>query len=380
MAGLPESDAAPTQVGDSRPSDGRSWANRMIEDIIDAGRPIIDAHHHLWDWPDSRYLLEDILSDTASGHNIVGTVYVQCRAMYRANGPKKMRVIGETEFANGVAAMSASGRYGSTRVNAAILTHADLLLGSHVEPILEAHMRVGGERFRGVRYILAWDPDERLRVANYNVLPSVAADARFRAGFACLGKLGLRFEAFLFHPQLPELIDLARAYPNVGIILNHVGTPLRIGPYAGREDSVFDDWSRSIRSLAACPNVTVKLGGLSLHWVGFPFDANRSQPSSEELASAWRPFIETCIEAFGTRRCMFESNFPPDRAGTNYPTLWNAFKKISAAASEDEKDQLFLSTAARVYDIDVTTLDLRAKAAASRSLATNSPDGPGHDS
>ena len=235
----------------------------------------------------------------AAGHNIVATVFVQARAMYRAAGPVEMRPVGETEFVNGVAAMSASGIYGKTRVCAGIVGHADLTLGSRVEPVLAAHIRAGGDRFRGIRHITAWDADESVRNPAYSPPPNLLADQTFREGFAVLGRLGLSFDAWLYHPQIDELTELARAFPETRIVLNHVGGPIGIGAYAGKRKEVFAAWAASIKALAACPNVYVKLGGLGMRMGGFGFHEEAEPPSSETLAAAWRPYVETCIEAFG---------------------------------------------------------------------------------
>lgn len=321
------------------------------EEILAPDQPIIDAHHHLWDRPGSRYLLEEYLRDCGSGHRILASVYVQARSMYRAGGPPERQVLGETEFANGIAAMSASGGYGPTRVCAAIVGQADLLLGAAVQPILEEHIRLGGGRFRGIRSITVWDADSRLCVPGYAVDKGILADPRFREGFACLGRLGLSFDALVLHPQLPDLAALAAAHPDVPIVLNHMGIPVRIGPYAGHDAEVFASWRQGLRAAARCPNLVVKLGGLSLPWMGLPFTAAEQAPSAV-LAEAWRPYIETCLEIFGAERCLFESNFLPDRAGTDYALLWNAFKRIVQGASAAERDSLFFGTAARTYRIE----------------------------
>jgi L-fuconolactonase len=327
-------------------------SSNYSEPIIDPLRPIIDAHHHLWSRPGSRYLLDELLEDTNSGHNIVATVFIQCQSMYKATGPSEKRPIGETEFVNGIAAMSASGGFGPTKVCAGIVGYADLMLGSAVEPVLDDHLRAGGGRFRGVRYLSIWDEDEGVRYKGYPIEAHLALDPKFREGVSCLGRMNLSFDAIVLHPQLSEVIALADACPDVTIILNHVGIPLHIGRFSGRNAEVMVQWGRDIRELAKRPNVIVKLGGLSLHWVGLGFDRKVSQPSSETLAQAWRPYIETCIEAFGVGRCMFQSNFPVDAVSTSYPVLWNAFKRLAQNASEHEKNSLFSLTAAKAYRLD----------------------------
>src|SRR2546423_220423 len=281
------------------------WLDRCKEPILEPELPIIDPHHHLWDRPGWRYLLDELLADTGTGHNIIATVFVQARAMHRATGPEEMRPVGETEFINGVAAMSASGIYGKTSHCAGIVGHADLTLGSRVEPVLAALIRAGGDRFRGIRHITAWDGDESIRNPAYSPPPNLLADKSFREGFAVLGRLGLSFDAWLYHPQIDELADLARAFPQTRIVLNHVGGPIGIGAYAGKRKEVATAWAASIKALAACPNVCVKVGGLGMRMGGFGFHEPAEPPSSETLAAAWRPYVETCIEAFGPARCMF---------------------------------------------------------------------------
>ncbi|HWM48476.1 MAG TPA: amidohydrolase family protein [Xanthobacteraceae bacterium] len=322
-----------------------AWLALRDEDVIEPALPIIDPHHHLWD-RDNRYLFHDLLDDTGSGHNVRATVYIQCRSMYRANGSEALAPVGETEFVNGVAAMSASGHYGDMRACAGIVGHADLRLGARVRDVLEAHM-AASSRFRGIRYSTPWDEDVRLTP----VRPpqGIMADATWREGFGQLAPLGLSYDALLFHTQLGELADLARAFPQTTIVLNHVGCPIGIGPYANRRDEVFAAWRASIGALARCENVVVKLGGLGMHVFGFRFDKRPDPPLSAELADAWRPYVDVCIEAFGPRRAMFESNFPVDKISCSYKVIWNALKRLASGYRADEKAALFHDTAARVY-------------------------------
>lgn len=331
----------------------QEWLSRWHEEILEPDLPIVDPHHHLWDRPGWRYLLDELLDDLNSGHHIVATVFIQCRSMHRADGPEEMRPVGETEFVNGVAAMSASGGYGPARVCAGIVSQADLRLGARVQEVLEAHIQAGGGRFRGIRHIVAWDADASTLNPGNSAPPALLADPSFRAGFARLAPLGLSFEAWLYHPQIPELTDLACAFPDTQIVLNHVGGPLGIGAYAGRRDEVFANWRTAISDLAECPNVSVKVGGLGMRINGFGFEEAPEPPSSEALATAWRSYVETCLEAFGTSRCMFESNFPVDKGSYPYAAYWNACKRLTRGASDDEKADLFRETAARFYRLDV---------------------------
>lgn len=348
------------------------------EPIIDPSRPIIDPHHHLWFVPTDalnsmdlkggksvaalgriyqkqpKYLLEDLLVDLGSGHNVQATVFIQVHAMYRRSGPEAMRSVGEVEFANGMAAMAASGAFGEALICAGIVGGVDLLMGNSVLDVLTAHIAAGGGRYRGIRSLgVAYDealPD--LNSALHS-RPGVHGDPRFREGFRHLTTLGLSYDAFLLEPQLPELLDLARSFPGTQIVVNHVGTPIGFGPYEHRHKERFPFWSKAIRDLAGCENVVVKLGGLGNPLCGLPSSTASSPPTSAELAKEWGPYIEQCIESFGASRCMFESNSPVDTVTAPYPVIWNAFKRIVSGASEDEKASLFFETAARVYRIDV---------------------------
>jgi L-fuconolactonase len=337
-------------------NDLRTWlAKRPAEAALEPDLPVIDPHHHFWDTPQrGTYFLPDLLSDIGGGHNIVSTVFLECQAMYRKSGPREMAPVGEVEFVNGIAAMSASGTYGSCRVAEAIIGHADLTIGARVRDVLEAQIKVGGGRFRGIRYGVSWDASpEIMKHSSRIVPPGLTSDPTFRQGLAQLAPLGLSFESWQYHPQLPAAIDLARAFPETTFILNHVGGVLGVGPYSGRRAEILAGWRKDINELAKCPNVNVKLGGVGMTSFGFDFHERDVPPSSEELAAAWRQYVEPCIEAFGVNRCMFESNFPPDKQSCGYTELWNAFKRITAGASAAEKTALYSGTAARVYKLTV---------------------------
>jgi len=330
----------------------------MPEAIIEPDLPIIDPHHHLWDrrpvkhlLPDppthpfehishrkGHYLLDQLLEDTGSGHNIVATVYLECRSMYRADGPTEMKPVGETEFVNGVAAMAASGLYGTTLACAGVVGTAELLLGADVGRVLDAHLAAGGARFKGIRRSTSYDADAGV-LGPLNRSPAgVMMEKAFREGFAELGKRGL-----------PELIDLAQQFPDTPIVLDHVGTPLGVASYAGKLPERFPIWRENIRELAKSENVHVKLGGLAMPFCNFPSMLSEKRAPAQQLAQEWGPYIETCIEAFGPKRAMFESNFPVDEVSCDYPTLWNALKLSVTGASKDEKHELFFGTANRFY-------------------------------
>jgi len=343
----------------------------MPEQILEPELPIVDPHHHLWDRPQAilgalpdtghgfidilknipRYLFDELLKDLKSGHNIRGTIYMECGAMYRADGPQELKCVGETEFVNGVAAMSASCIYGEVRACAGIVGHVDLRIGADtVEDVLRSHIAAGHGRFRGIRQSASFDEDANvLGPLSGRNTAGLYLDPKFREGFAVLHKLGLSFDAWLLEPQLPELIDLARDFPETVIVLDHVGTPLGIGRYEGKRDERFGAWKDSIQTLAKCPNVVVKVGGLPMPFAGWKKRMHEADPPSEVLAQQWKPYVEATIEAFGANRCMFESNFPVDRFGCDYASLWNAFKRLAKGASTDEKTALFSGTAKRVY-------------------------------
>jgi predicted TIM-barrel fold metal-dependent hydrolase len=301
-------------------ADLQAWlAKRPPETALEPALPIIDPHHHLWDTPvRGLYFLPELLADIGGGHNIVSTVFLECQSMFRADGPQEMRPVGEVEFVNGTAALSASGQYGKTRVCEAIVGWADLMLGAKVREVLQAEIAAGGGRFRGVRYGTSYDEGVAGKFVSRTMAPHRLLDAKFREGFAELAKLGLTFDSWHFHPQLQDLVDLARAFPNQTIIVDHVGGVLGVGQYAGKSAEVIPAWKKSVQELAKCPNVNVKLGGLGMTSFGFGLHEREMPPSSQELADTWRPYIETCIEAFGPERCMFESNFPPDKQSCGY--------------------------------------------------------------
>ena len=343
------------------------------EPILEPDLPIVDPHHHLWDRPAAliaalpppkhgfehvirkvpRYLFDELLADMRRGHNVVATVYMECGSMYRADGPAALKPVGETEFVNGVAAMSASNLYGPIRACAGIVGMADCRLGEAVTEVLEAHIAAGGGRFRGIRQSCSADEDPEVLGPLHRPGGGLYLQEDFRRGFGQLARLGLSFDAWLLEPQLPDLIDLARAFPDTTIVLDHVGTPLGIGRYQGRREERFPIWRDAIRELAKSPKVQVKLGGLAMVFPGFSSFLSDPPASSEQLAAEWKPYVETCIEAFGVERCMFESNFPVDIGSCTYDVLWNAFKVLARGCSPTEKTALFSGTATKVYRLEL---------------------------
>lgn len=334
------------------------WFSKTCEKAIDPDLPICDAHHHLWDfrgrgpvgWQD-RYLLEDILEDTNTGHDIQSTVFVECMAMLRFDGPKEMKPVGETEFVNGIAAQSASGLYSKSKIAAAIVGFADLSLGESVRPVLEAHITAGGSRFRGVRVAAGWDSSPEIANSHRNPKQNLYLSTEFRRGFAQLAPLGLSFDAWLFHPQLEDITDLARSFSETDIVVNHCGGPIGAGPYKTNQNEAIEQWRSGLRKLATCPNVKMKLGGLLMDLNGFDWQSADHAPSSLQLLEATKDYYEYVIELFGTNRCMFESNFPVDKVGCSYSVLWNLFKRLTKNYSANEKADLFHDVATRFYKI-----------------------------
>jgi len=327
------------------------WLQARQEIALEPDLPIVDPHHHLWDRAGG-YLLDELLADLATGHNVVATVFLQCGYAYRKTGPESLSPVGETEFVVDIA-RQAEQRGEKTRVCAGIVGFADLELGDEVEAVLQAHIDAAGGRFRGIRHIAA-----RHDSFNASLLGPAPADlmqrSKFRRGMARLQSMGLSYDAWLFHTQIDELTDLARAFPDLPIVLNHIGGPLAVGPYVGKRAEVFLIWRESIKRLAAaCPNVSIKLGGMGMAIGGFEFHKQTLPPSSEQLAEAWAPYVHACIESFGAQRCMFESNFPVDKAMCSYAVLWNAYKRIVTGASVSEKAWLFSHSASAFYRLGV---------------------------
>jgi L-fuconolactonase len=320
----------------------------MSEVVIDPDLPICDAHHHLWLARGSAapYTLEDLRADTGSGHNIVRTVFAECHSQYRADGPVELRPVGEVAWVASVAADA--DRRGDGPPIAGIVGHADLTLGAAVQPVLEALDEAGQGRFCGVRHNTAWDDTP---MGNNAVRDGLLAEDAFRDGVRTLGRLGFSFDAMAYHTQLGAVADLAQACPDVRIVVNHLGIPLAGGPYRGRADEVRARWRAGLTEVAACPNAVLKVGALIRPLSGEKWDRRGVLATSEEIAAAWRDEISFAIETFGPARCLFESNFPVDKACYGYVEVWNAFKRLTAACSADEKRDLFHDTAARAYGL-----------------------------
>ena len=334
-------------TGQAAPDD--LWLSSLQEDVLEPELPIIDPHHHLWVRNGYTYFMPEFAADLASGHNIVATVFAECHSMYRLTGPEQTRSLGETEFVRGQAAMSASGDFGTTRACDAMFGNVELTLGAGVEPLLEQHLEASGGRFRGVRISSGWHQDERIN--NVAEQAGVLLDPRVSDAVKVIQRMGLSLDCWLYHTQLDEFAQLADAHPDLTIVLNHVGSPILGGPYRGRTDEVFEHWKVGIVHASEQQNVFVKLGAMPIRMPSYAGDRTLP-PGSEEVAAVWRPWMETCIEAFGVERSMYESNFPVQKRWCSYQVCWNAFKRISAGASVAEKAQLFAGAAARAYRME----------------------------
>jgi predicted TIM-barrel fold metal-dependent hydrolase len=327
------------------------------EPIIDPDIRIIDAHHHLFDRPPLRYMLAEYLADAQAGHKIVASVYVETQAFARPDGPEVLRPLGEIEFANGVGAIGASGVYGDCHVCAGIVGYADLRLGDQVAQLLDRALETAPERFRGVRQIAIDHPTEApYRFITNRPPRGVMKAPGFRPAFRQVVERGLTFDAALFHHQLPDVIELADAFPDGTIVLNHCGHAMAMDKDEQGREEVFRAYRELLFEVARRPNVVCKIGGLGLPFWGFRFEEREDPVGYKELATAWRPYVETTIEAFGASRCMMESNFPPDGRSGGFVPTWNALKHIVRSASTDEKDAVFYGTAARVYRLSLPDL------------------------
>lgn len=322
------------------------WLETRKEAAIDPQRPILDAHHHLWDHANNPYLADAFLKDADAGHNIVASVFVECHMHYDTTAEESFRSVGETAWATEV---SRSAGLDGTRVAAGIVGYVDLMAGAGAAGVLERHIEVSGGRFCSVRNTSAWHGDPSARGSIATPPPDLLYRDDFRAGLAELSRLGLAFDAWMYHTQLDELSDLMDAFPDTIFVLNHCGGPIGIGPYAGKRQEVFEDWREKMRRVAERPNIYVKLGGFGMRLFGFDVHTKDLPPSSEDLARLWGPYAETAIALFGPQRCMFESNFPVDKGSCDYVTLWNAYKRIAAQYSASEQQDLFMDAALRAY-------------------------------
>ncbi|WP_300380969.1 amidohydrolase [Henriciella sp.] len=332
--------------------DNDDWVNQVREEAIDPDREIVDPHHHLWPKPNDRdiiYDLEDLWRDTDDGHNVSQTVFVECGAAYREDGPDHLKPVGETEFVAAAAARSAADPDRATI--AAIVAHADLRL-DNLDEVIDAHIDASQGLFRGIRHAGPHDAASE----HFRIRPRSPAglyrDEAFRRGVARLGERGFTYDTWNYHHQLGDFTDLATAAPGTTIILDHFGTPLGVGPYEGKREEIFAKWKDDIAAAAQAPNVYAKLGGLAMPDNGFGWHERDTPPTSDEFVEAQAAYYHHTIKCFGPERCMFESNFPVDRLSIGYSVMWNGLKKIAAEYSDAEQDAMFSGTARKVYSID----------------------------
>ena len=336
------------------------WLKKIREDVIDPEQRIIDPHHHLWPKTTEgsanvkrlrlyNYMLEDFWQDTSSGHNVTDSVYIECSEFFWSTEKDHLNPVGETEHIKGLAQLSQKN---STKTSiSGIIGHANLLLGKDVNEVLERHIDIGGNLFKGIRHAGSWDPSDKINNSHHNPPRDMYLMKEFGEGVKALRNKSLVFEAWQYHHQLTQVVHLARNNPDLVIVLDHFSGPLGVDSYATKKEEVYDNWKKDLKELSSCDNVFAKLGGLAMPVNGLGFETNSNPPTSNEFMSIQRQFYLTTIDFFGTERCMFESNFPVDKYSVSYHVLWNAFKNLVKDFSQTEKDHLFFKTASNVYNI-----------------------------
>ena len=330
----------------------KAWLDQVQEEILDPDRPIVDPHHHMWKAGRGlpEFLLDDLWGDTGSGHNVVRTVFMECGAEYREDGPEHLKPVGETLF---VADAAKASRVSGNAEIAGIISHTDLTQDNGViREVLAEHESAGEGLFRGIRHGGAHDPDKVMRWGDATPHPDLYQQEGFRSGVQLLGELGLTYDTWHYHLQNAPYVDLAKAAPDTQMILDHFGTPVFVGPYESQREAIITQWKQDIAAIAECPNVVAKIGGLAMPVNNFGWNGRDLPASSDELVEAQRDFYLYTIECFGPERCMFESNFPVDKMSLSYHVYWNAMKKLAAGFSEAEQTAMFSGTATRVYSLD----------------------------
>lgn len=328
------------------------WLALVDEPIIDPAREIVDPHHHLWRHGTAEnpaiYEMEALGRDTGSGHHVVQTVYIECRSYWDLEAPAHLQSVAETRA---VAQMAQSVGAGQAKI-AGIIAQTELVLHPDLlNAALDAHEDAGQGLFKGIRNSGARDPEPHSLAIPGRGVPDQYGDPDFRRGAAILGTRGLTLDSWHYHHQHQEFLDLACAVPETTMILDHFGTPLGVGRFAGKRDEIFVRWQDQMAELAECPNVMAKLGGLCMPDNGYGYMNGALPPSSDQIVADQGKWYAHMLDVFGPDRCMFESNFPVDRVSVSYQVIWNAFKKMSAHLTEAEKDALFSGTARRVYGL-----------------------------
>lgn len=334
----------------------QAWhAHHTAETPLEADLPIVDPHLHIFgtDTDPQYYRLADYAQDLAGGHHVVKTVYVEAyRSGWRTTGPAHLRSVGEVESIVHQTKEPLLTKHGPCAFAAGIVANVDLTSGAAVIETLDSHVEAGQGRLRGVRQVAAYDDGMVGRFIKELPPANLMQDTRFQIGLSKLRNYGLSFDVWIYHHQLDEFISLVDSFPEVTFVLNHLGGLIGVGPYRANRGNTLASWKFHMRRLAERPNVYVKVGGMGMPVFGFNFEHQTRPPNSNELANAWRPLIETCIAAFGTKRCMFESNFPVDRQSAGYTEIWNAFKLSTKSLSTSERNDLFFETACRAYRLN----------------------------
>jgi L-fuconolactonase len=336
----------------------RQWhAGAIEEEVIEPELPIIDPHHHTYDdfGGAYQYPFDDLRNDLDSGHRIVGTVYVEGYSpSWYPNGPEHLRPVGEIKRIVDVTREPWQLQHGPCDLAAGIVGFIDLTLEEDkVDQVLQAYREASGGRVRGVRHRAVYDGGVVGRYIIDAPKQHILADPAFRRGFARLASYGLCFDSWLYHPQLDDLIGLAEEFPKTPIVVNHAGGLIGVEEYARDRSLQIALWKKSLHALAELPNVFLKIGALGMPVFGFGFEYGNRPPTSRELEVAWKPLIDSCIEAFGPERCMLESDFPVDMQTCGYRQLWNAFKLATRSLAPAERANLFHKTACRAYDLQI---------------------------
>ena len=333
----------------------QEWLNQLIEDPISPNIPIIDPHHHLWDVGFGRYYIEELLEDiNSSGHNIVSTVYIMSSSntkIYSKDGLEEFKPLTEIEFATSEGKRADLIPNNRVKVNASIVGSVDLTYGNKLQPVLEKAVNISEGRLKGIRMLLASHTDPRISSGAVKSDLGLMLHPNFIDGAKCIQDANLSLDFWIYHTQLNEMEKIARALPDLTIILNHIGGPIHIGEYEGKQAATHREWRSAMMRLSRIPNINVKLGGLGMAVNGAKFHNSKFPPNSVQLSDVWKPWIYETIDMFGFDRCMFESNFPVDKGSCSYGALWNAFKIIAKDMSDDEINKLFSKNAAKIYKI-----------------------------
>ncbi|SAL76123.1 amidohydrolase family protein [Caballeronia telluris] len=335
------------------------WLALVAEKAVEPELPVIDPHHHLWDVDTAFYQAPELVGDVSSGHNVVATVFVECKAHFDQDVPAPLAPVGETRFAVAEAKRAAQLEGGHDALVKGIVAYGDPLAPLPAD-VLQAHGEAGQGRLRGVRVRAAWHADPAFAAPADGPDEATIRSPELDRYCGVLADLGLVLDLWVYHTQLDDAAALAKRHPTLPIVLNHCGGPLGIGPYAGRREQVLAAWRTSLARVADNPNTVVKIGGLAMPRTGLSFADAVKPATSAELAQRWSPYVRTCVDLFGAERGMFESNFPVDKGSCNYVSVWNAFKELSAAYSADERHALLCGTANRVYALEVDALPDRA--------------------